>query len=82
MRNKPTSAYTNEELISNEKKIKVLTIMLASSMIVLLATSFVLILKKGFNPVIIIPVSLLPLLIINIINLKNIKKEKEKRGLS
>lgn len=81
MKNKQLTEYTDEELISNEKKIKVLTIMLASSMIVLFCTFIVLVIKKGFNPIMIIPIGLLPLLIVNIMNLKNIKKEKERRGL-
>ena len=81
MKNKQLTEYTDEELISNEKKIKVLTIMLASSMIVLFFTFIVLAIKKGFNPIMIIPIGLLPLLIVNIMNLKNIKKEKERRGL-
>jgi len=81
MKNKQLTEYTDEELISNEKKIKVLTIMLASSMIILFFTFIVLAIKKGFNPIMIIPIGLLPLLIVNITNLKNIKKEKERRGL-
>ncbi|KPE53173.1 hypothetical protein [Chryseobacterium indologenes] len=81
MKNKHFTEYTDEELMSNEKKIKVLTIMLASSMMVLFFTFIVLVIKKGFNPIMIIPIGILPLLVINIMNLKKLKKEKEKRGL-
>ncbi|MDR2236419.1 MAG: hypothetical protein LBE92_09860 [Chryseobacterium sp.] len=81
MKNRSITEYTDEELIRHEKKVQVLTIMLATSMIVLVFTFIVLMIKKGFNPVMIVPIGLFPLLVVNIINLKNLKKEKEKRGL-
>lgn len=81
MKKRSITEYTDEELIRHEKKVQVLTIMLATSMIVLVFTFIVLMIKKGFNPVMIVPIGLFPLLVVNIINLKNLKKEKEKRGL-
>lgn len=81
MKNKLITEYTDEELTSNEKKLRVLTVMLGASMILLFFASFLLTLKKGFTPIITIPICLLPILIVNIINWKKFKKEKERRNL-
>lgn len=81
MRNKLISEYTDEELIRNEKKLKILTIMLGASMVLLFFASMVLMLTKGFNPIMTIPICLLPLLIVNIINWQNLKKEKQRRNV-
>ncbi|KXH85369.1 hypothetical protein [Chryseobacterium kwangjuense] len=81
MKNKLITEYTDEELVSNEKKLRILTIMLGTSMILLFFVTFILTLKKGFTPIITLPICLFPLLIINIINWKKFKKEKERRNL-
>lgn len=81
MRNKLITEYTDEELLSNEKKLKILTVMLGASMVLLFFATFILMIKKGFTPLMILPICLLPLLIINIINWNGLKKEKLRRKL-
>ncbi|GEN72250.1 MULTISPECIES: redox-active disulfide protein 2 [Chryseobacterium] len=81
MRSKPISEYTDEELISNEKKLKILTVMLGVSITLLFLASMALMLKKGFSPIMIIPICLFPLVVVNIINWQNLKKEKQRRNL-
>ncbi|WP_223606028.1 hypothetical protein [Chryseobacterium sp. OSA05B] len=81
MRNKLITEYTDEELISSEKKLKILTVMLGASMVVLFSATILLTIRKGFTPIMIVPICLLPLLVINIINWKGLKKEKERRNL-
>lgn len=79
---KPITEYTNEELISNEKKMKILTIMLMVAILILFFSSFYLTIKKGFNALSVIPIALLPILIMNINNWNKLKKEKSDRNLS
>jgi CHASE2 domain-containing sensor protein len=81
MRSKPISEYTDEELISNEQKMKILTVMLGVSITLLFLASMALMLKKGFSPIMIIPICLFPLVVVNIINWQNLKKEKQRRNL-
>ncbi|GAA4151772.1 hypothetical protein GCM10022217_05890 [Chryseobacterium ginsenosidimutans] len=78
---KSISEYTNEELINNEKKIKVLTIMLMAAIVLLFLSTIFLTFKKGFSALTVIPIALLPILIININNWNKIKKEKADRNL-
>lgn len=79
---KPITEYTNEELISNEKKMKILTIMLMVAILILFFSSFYLTIKKGFSALSVIPIALLPFLIMNINNWNKLKKEKSDRNLS
>lgn len=81
MRNKLITEYTDKELIQNEKKMKILTVMLGASMILLLFACIVLMLYKGFTPIMIIPICIFPLLVVNIINWQNLKKEIGRRNL-
>lgn len=81
MKNKLITEYTDEELISNEKKIKGMIITMTFLLVVLLTVLIILTIKKGFSPLLIIPFSLFPLLIINFVNLNNLKKEKKRRNL-
>jgi len=78
---KSISEYTDEELINNEKKIKVLTIMLMVVIILLFLSTMFLTFKKGFSALTVIPIALLPILIININNWNKLKKEKADRNL-
>jgi len=81
MKNKSISEYTNEELISNEKKIKIITIMLGIAILLLFLSNIVLTFKRGFNAMSVIPIALVPILILNINNWNQLKKEKANRNL-
>lgn len=81
MKNKPLIEYTDEELISNEKKIKTITIMLATALLILFISNIVLTFKRGFSALNVIPIALLPILILNINNWNQLKKEKANRKL-
>lgn len=78
---KSISEYTDEELVNNEKKIKVLTIMLMVAIVLLFLSTMFLTFKKGFSALTVIPIALLPILIININNWNKLKKEKADRNL-
>lgn len=81
MKNKLITEYTDEELISNEKKLKIMTILMMCLLVMLFAVLLILTIKKGFNPLLIVPLALFPLLVINFVNLSNLKKEKKRRKL-
>ncbi|MDW9379485.1 redox-active disulfide protein 2 [Chryseobacterium sp. JV558] len=81
MKNKSISEYTNEELISNEKKIKIITIMLGIAILLLFMSNIVLTFKRGFSAMSVIPIALVPILILNINNWNQLKKEKANRNL-
>jgi hypothetical protein len=55
--------------------------MLGVSITLLFLASMALMLKKGFSPIMIIPICLFPLVVVNIINWQNLKKEKQRRNL-
>ncbi|WP_077415952.1 hypothetical protein [Chryseobacterium sp. JV274] len=76
MKNKSISEYTNEELISNEKKIKIINIMLGIAILLLFLSNIVLTFKRGFSAMSVIPIALVPILIRNINNWNQSKKEK------
>jgi len=81
MKNKSISEYTNEELISNEKKIKIITIMLGIAILLLFLSNIILTFKRGFSAMSVIPIALVPILILNINNWNQLKKEKANRNL-
>ncbi|MDV7697191.1 redox-active disulfide protein 2 [Chryseobacterium soli] len=81
MKNKLITDYTDEELIKNEKTLKVMTIMLMCTLVLLFCALLFLTIEKGFSPLLIAPVCLFPLLLINFINWNNLKKEKARRNL-
>jgi len=81
MKNKSISEYTNEELIGNEKKIKIITIMLGIAILLLFLSNIVLTFKRGFSAMSVIPIALVPILILNINNWNQLKKEKANRNL-
>ncbi|MFP3592667.1 redox-active disulfide protein 2 [Chryseobacterium sp. SIMBA_038] len=78
---KPITEYSDEEIISNEKKIKILTIMLMVFLILLFLSTMFLTFKKGFSALTVVPIALLPILIMNINNWNKLKKEKADRNL-
>lgn len=75
MKVKKPSEMTNEELIKIEKTIKVLITILILLTVLLLLIISILFLKKDFTPLIVLPFSLTPIIIINSNSLKEIKKE-------
>lgn len=81
MKNKLITEYTDEELMNNEKKLKIMTILMICLLVMLFAVLLILTVKKGFSPLLIVPIALFPLLVINFVNLNNLKKEKKRRNL-
>ena len=81
MKKNPITEYTDEELISNEKKIKGITVMLASVTLLLFLVNIFLTFKRGFSALNVIPIALLPILILNINNWNQLKKERTNRNL-
>ncbi|UTX49003.1 redox-active disulfide protein 2 [Chryseobacterium sp. MA9] len=81
MKNRAVSEYTNEELISNEKKIKIITIILGIAILLLFLSNIFLTFKRGFSAMSVIPIALVPILILNINNWNQLKKEKANRNL-
>ncbi|PQA89999.1 hypothetical protein B0A69_21500 [Chryseobacterium shigense] len=81
MKNKLITECTDEELLNNEKKLKIMTILLGVFMVLLFFATMVLTIKKGFTPIVIVPICLLPLFIIGMMNWKRVNKEKERRNL-
>ncbi|REC79444.1 redox-active disulfide protein 2 [Chryseobacterium elymi] len=81
MKNKALTEYTNKELVSNEKKIKAITIMLGIAILLLFLSNIVITFKRGFSALNVIPLALLPILILNINNWNQLKKEKANRKL-
>ncbi|MDF2475272.1 MAG: hypothetical protein K0S24_755 [Sphingobacterium sp.] len=81
MKKSSITEYTNEELISNEKKIKSVTIMLSVFILMLFIINIILTIKRGFSALNVIPIALLPILILNINNWNELKKEKVNRNL-
>ncbi|ASK28912.1 hypothetical protein CEY12_01765 [Chryseobacterium sp. T16E-39] len=81
MKNKPITEYTDEEIISNEKKMKAISVMLMVAIPILFLANMLLTLKNGFNASNVIPIALLPILIININKWNQLKKEKANRNL-
>jgi len=78
---KPITEYSDEEIISNEKKVKVLTIMLMVAILLLFLSTMFLTFKKGFSALTVVPIALLPILIMNINNWNKLKKEKVNRNI-
>lgn len=79
MRKQELSALSTEELQKKEKVTKGLTGMLAVALIVLFGLYLYITIQKGFTPLLILPIALMPILIVNIKNIQSIKKELERR---
>jgi len=72
---------SNEELLKNQRIIKLLAGMLGGALLVLFGAGLYITFTKGFSPLFITSVALMPILIININNLNEIKKEIKARNL-
>ena len=75
------SALSNEQLLKNEKTLKVVTFTLIGMIGVLLVLTIILAFIKGFSALSAVPVALFPIVIVNLNSLKEIKVEKELRKL-
>lgn len=80
MKNKKLNELSNEELLKNEKSIKVITYMLTGVLIVLFILTTINTINKGFNSLAVVPIALLPILIMNFNTLNEIKKELNARN--
>lgn len=80
MKKENWSSLSTEDLNQKQKSIKSLTTMLIVTLIALFLISLFISLKKGFSPLLVIPVALLPVVSMNLNNLKNIKKEIDSRN--
>lgn len=81
MKNKPIVEFSNEELISNEKKLKAVTTLLMVSIPLLFLSTVFLTFKEGFSPLTVIPLALIPILVLNVNKWNQLKKEKTNRNL-
>lgn len=75
------AAVSNEALVKNEKKVKALTLVFGGVLLLLFVTTLVLTVKKGFTPLIVTPIALLPLLIVSLNNWNDMKKEIRSRNI-
>lgn len=75
------SKLSDEALLKNEKTLKIVSGLLFGCIVLLFVLVFVIIRKKGFTPLFVLPFSLLAILLPNITNLKAVQKEKRARGL-
>ncbi|WP_078769277.1 redox-active disulfide protein 2 [Elizabethkingia meningoseptica] len=80
MKKESWSSLSTEDLNQKQKSIKSLTTMLIVTLIALFLISLFISLKKGFTPLLVIPIALLPVVSMNLNNLKNIKKEIDSRN--
>lgn len=82
MKTEKLTEKTTEELKKTEKSLKAITGMLLGTLIVLFGLSLYITFTKGFTPLIIIPIALLPIGIVNFNTINNIKKEINSRTKS
>jgi len=81
MKSKSLNEMSAEELLKQEKSIKIATGMLAGMLLLLLVMGIYLTFKKGsYAAFIVIPMALLPIVILNVTSLKKIKSELNTRG--
>lgn len=74
MKGNKLQEMSSEALLKQKKSIEVLTGMLAGMLLVLLIIGVYLSVNKGFTPLVIIPFTLLPIVLLNLNNLREIKK--------
>ncbi|MEZ7527113.1 redox-active disulfide protein 2 [Cloacibacterium normanense] len=79
MKNEKLTDKSTEELKKTEKSLKAITGILLGSLIVLFGLSLYINFTKGFTPLTIIPIALLPIAIVNFNTINNIKKEINSR---
>ncbi|KQN34372.1 hypothetical protein ASE92_12270 [Pedobacter sp. Leaf41] len=72
---------SNKQLQKSEKVAKASTSTLVVMLVLLFALSMYLNFKKGFTPLTVIPISLLPIVISNLSNIKQMQEELKSRNL-
>ena len=82
MTNKKLNELSNEVLLKMHKSSKVITYMLAGTLLVFFCVTTIAIFMGDFNTSMLILVALLPILFVNFRNLNEIKKEIESRKLT
>lgn len=81
MNSKKLNEMSNQELLKQQKLLRVITYMLAGMLLLLFALTTFLSLKKGFSALSVVPIALMPIVILNLNSLKEIKKELKSRNL-
>lgn len=81
MASKKPDEMSNEDLLKNEKMLKAITYMLTGALIALFVVGIIMIAKKGLNALLIIPITLIPVVLINFNSLKEIQKEIKTRNV-
>lgn len=83
MASKKPDEMSNEELLKNEKILKLVITMGIVAALLMLATGIGLsMVQKKFSALAAIPISMGVIVMVNITNLKTLQKEKASRGLS
>jgi hypothetical protein len=80
MKPKPLSEFTTEELVKNERGMKIAVIVLGVCVGLMFLSGGYLFAKKGFSFSSVMPLMFLPLWYINYRNWKKMKEELAKRG--
>ncbi|HTN17278.1 MAG TPA: hypothetical protein VL092_06335 [Chitinophagaceae bacterium] len=83
MADKKLQEMSNEELLKQERTLKISTGFLAGSALVMLFCGiYLMAAKEGkFNTFLVIPVSFIPIIALSAKSLKETRKEKESRGI-
>ena len=81
MASKKPNEMSNKDLLKNEKMLKTITYMLIGALIALFVVGIIMIVKKGLNALLIIPITLIPVVLINFNSLKEIQKEIKTRNI-
>lgn len=72
---------SDEALLKREKMVSSVTYTLGGMLLVLLCLGIYLTFKKGFTPLIVVPIALSPIVLTNLGVIKKIKAERKLRGL-
>lgn len=76
---KKLQELSTEDLLKQEKALKMLTALLVTALLLVFVTALYTTLRKGFTSLLIIPIALMPVGIMNHNNLKAIRKELNAR---
>ena len=79
MNTKDLTEKSNEQLLEQIKSVKGIIGLLAGMLLILFCAGLFLFFKNGFDIFLIIPVTLLPIILLNVRTLKEIKKELNTR---
>jgi Na+-transporting methylmalonyl-CoA/oxaloacetate decarboxylase beta subunit len=74
MKNKKWNELSTDELLKNQKSVKVITYMLSGVLLFLFCMTLFLTVTDGFTPLLVVPIALFPILIMNFNTLNEIKK--------